>query len=878
MQRNKRLGFASLVLLLTTSLLVACGGKEERKAKYLEKGKAHLAEKNYDKARIEFKNVLQIDPKSAQGYLYLGQVEEKKQNWSRAFGNYQKAVELDPDLIEARIRLARIYLAQAGALRARDDTGGAANAMGLAQEQIAEIQTRAPENLEGLTLQASLWVSDGETDKALEQLEGVIQKDPGLESAAVLLAALYDQQGRGDDAEALLVKAAQANSEPLVLQQALVQLYRKHGKNDKAEAVLRDLVSKQPDELAYRLSLASFLAQTEQLDAAETVLREMIAADPEDTQRYLVLSEFLATRRSKQAAIDELKTAIEQNPELTDLQFGLVGLYLGNEQANEAQALLNRMIDNLGVEPAGLKARITLAQLIAAEDPASERVSALVAEVLEEDSGNSDALLLSGRLAARRGDYVQAIGDFRTILKDQPDSAQVLRLLAAAHLENDEPELARDTLMRGVKSNPTDAQLRLSLAQLMVRDEDFDAALAQVDAILQTDKYNEAALRIKYGLLAHQGDAAGMEEVVKLMQAGAPEKEEGYLAEARLRFAQKDYDAALALVNQVLKQNPDSVKALLAKADVLAAQNKFAEAIAVSEKLQQLAPDSGQGEYLKGRLLEQQGDSTAAMQQYEATLQKAPASVDALTALVNLELQHDPARAEQRLLAVLEANPQHPSAAELLGSVYLASKDFAKAEKAFEQQLAITPDRVATYMRLAQARAAQDDLTGTKAAYEQGLRVLPNEPQLMLGMAGVYERQKDHEAAISVYETVLDRHPNNAIATNNLAALLSDFRTDAESLAKAAALAAKLENTDQPAFLDTAGWVYYRRGDYPRAVEILKKAVERSPQVPVFRYHLGMAYYKMGDKAAASEQLSRATDGEFSYEGIEEARAALKDL
>ena len=65
--------------------------------------------------------------------------------------------------------------------------------MGLVQEQIKEIQARDPENLEGLTLEASLWVNDGDTDKAMEQLERVVQKDPGLQSAAVLLAALYDQ-------------------------------------------------------------------------------------------------------------------------------------------------------------------------------------------------------------------------------------------------------------------------------------------------------------------------------------------------------------------------------------------------------------------------------------------------------------------------------------------------------------------------------------------------------------------------------------------------------------------------------------------------------------------------------------------------------------
>ena len=156
MKLMNRLFAAGFVLLLITSLLTACGGKEERKAKYLEKGKAYLTEKNYDKAEIELKNVLQIDPKTAEAYLYLGEISERKRDWRKAFGNYNKASELDPELIEPRIHLAQIYLIQAGTLRARDDEEAAANTMGLVQEQIKEIQARDPENLEGLALEASL--------------------------------------------------------------------------------------------------------------------------------------------------------------------------------------------------------------------------------------------------------------------------------------------------------------------------------------------------------------------------------------------------------------------------------------------------------------------------------------------------------------------------------------------------------------------------------------------------------------------------------------------------------------------------------------------------------------------------------------------------
>ena len=134
--------------------------------------------------------------------------------------------------------------------------------------------------------------------------------------------------------------------------------------------------------------------------------------------------------------------------------------------------------------------------------------------------------------------------------------------------------------------------------------------------------------------------------------------------------------------------------------------------------------------------------------------------------------------------------------------------------------------------------------------------------------------------AIAAYEKALDANENLPAVANNLAALLADYRSDRASFERAYELAAQFEKSDNPAFIDTLGWVYYRLGETQKALPLLEKAVDTAGQIPVLRYHLGMAYYANGQQARAREELEKAISdaGERSFTGIEDARQTLQSL
>jgi len=117
--------------------------------------------------------------------------------------------------------------------------------------------------------------------------------------------------------------------------------------------------------------------------------------------------------------------------------------------------------------------------------------------------------------------------------------------------------------------------------------------------------------------------------------------------------------------------------------------------------------------------------------------------------------------------------------------------------------------------------------------------------------------------------------PLNDIVANNLAALISDISTDPRQLAYAVSLVARFNDSTNPYFLDTLGWLHYQQGNYREAVPLLASAVKFAPGIPPIRYHLGMALLKTGDVKAAQVHFREAIAAKVEFSGVDEARRAL---
>lgn len=541
------------LVLLMASALAACGGAEDRKAAYMEKGQALYDAGDFDKARLEFKNVLQIDPKDIPSRFMLAQTLEKTQDWRGAAGHYLGVIEADPTHREALSRMGQIYLLGRNTEEAKK----------LADKLIA-LNAKDPD---GLTLQAGIKALGKDLDGALVDAKAALAAEPGHVNASALAASLYLQSNKPDDAVAALKAALDKDPKNSTVQALLARVYTQVGKKDDAEKLFRDIVASEPKVLGHRLRLAQFLAEQEKLDDAEAVLTkaaEEITEEAKDANTAkLSLVEFQAKTRSADKAIATLVAMVGKNPKSFELRSALAKLYEAANKPEEAKTTYQAIIDDEAEPnaPQALAAKTRKAMVMARTgDPTGSRT--LVEEVLKENPRDQDALVLRGSLSLEAGDASAAIADYRSALKDSPNSPDVSRLLARAHQANKEPQLAIDTLLKSAEANPAALQLRGDLANLYSQQQNLDAVIGQLDEVLKQDPDNRPAIEGKFKTYIYQkawDKAMGVADQLKILLPNDPM---GFYYAGLVYQAQQKLPESIEQFESALAVSPDAVQPL----------------------------------------------------------------------------------------------------------------------------------------------------------------------------------------------------------------------------------------------------------------------------------------------------------------------------
>ncbi len=726
-------------LALMISGLAACGGAEDRKAKYFERGKELFEEGNYVKAELEFKNVLQIDPKHADAWYMLGRAAEKQQEWRNAFGAYAGALEADAEHVPAMVAQGHLYRLSGAHDKALE---AAKTALGL-----------APGDADALILRGATRAQLGESEAAVADARAALRSDPDNVRAISLTAMFAANEGKLDEAIGLVEQGVEKHPKDISLQLLLVGLYEKKGDTAQAVEMLRRLIGNNPDDLKFRLQLASYYARKDDRESAEQVLREAIEAMPESAQAKLALADFLAKNGDASAAEQALRDFIKTQPENYELHFGLAKLYMGTGKAAQAKKVYEGMItaDDLG--PSGLRARTRLAELLLAE---GERVEAgeLVAMVLKENPKDTDALIVRAMLALLHKDPDQAITDVRTVLGGIPNDPRATRLLAQGHLQKNEVTLAREALEKGVKASPKDVALSLDLARVLVATGDSERAMVVLKNLVEAVPDNYSAARTLGNLQIAQQRWEALKELAQLLKQKQPDNPLGYYFMGIAHRGQKAPEKSVKEFEQALAFKPDAIQALVELSKSYLALQQPEKALAQIEKVLAGNPDNLAARDLKGEIYLQQkryAEAEAVFKEIIAANPKWP------TPYRNLYSLYRARQDQERALTILREGVEATDDTNLrflLAGIHERRREGAQAKVQYEAILAKAPQSVLAANNLAMLLANGEP---DQAALDRALELVKGfdkarNPLLVDTLGWVRYQRGEYEEAVALLE------------------------------------------------------------------------------------------------------------------------------
>jgi tetratricopeptide (TPR) repeat protein len=145
--------------------------------------------------------------------------------------------------------------------------------------------------------------------------------------------------------------------------------------------------------------------------------------------------------------------------------------------------------------------------------------------------------------------------------------------------------------------------------------------------------------------------------------------------------------------------------------------------------------------------------------------------------------------------------------------------------------------------------ARKGRIEDARGVYQRGLETLPDDARLLYARALLAAEQNDVPAAEKDLRRVIELKPDDAEALNALGYTLAD-RTDRRAEALDLIERAYKLKPDEPAIIDSLGWIRYRMGDLEASLEALRRAYEKQAD-PEIAAHLGEVLWVKGDRDEA---------------------------
>jgi tetratricopeptide (TPR) repeat protein len=674
-----------------------------------------------------------------------------------------------------------------------------------------------PQRADGHVMRAAALLMQRKYVDVEEEIQTALSLEPNSEDALIVLASLHVAEKRPAEAEKVITDGLAANPSSVQLLGFRVKQLRDQGRREEVEDILRQLIAIEPGNPEHVIALAKDLIAEKRPDAAMELFRQSIAKSADKERLLGAYGEFLKVNSGAATAISEISALADDFAGNAKYQFLLARLHVEARQFAEASRILNGLLDSLQRQNEKLDVRAELARielLNGSRDNAASQLDAII----QEDKGQHNALVLRANMAFEDRRFDSAIADARSALNEDPRSAGALAILAQSYLQTGEQDLAIDVLRDLTNAAPSNLDAHLQLAGLLLQQTP-DEALEHIDAAIDLAPENHA-LRLRKAQALIYTKRGSQAEVIghALLQSDATAGI-GHQILGEAAFVRKDFATAIAELKAAME-----------------AGRSFNE---IGPKLTQAM------EFAKSDATNSSSGETA----------------------------------ESLLRQRIARDPRDALSLILLADLRLAAGDTMSAEQALGRAIEVDPTNSVPYLKLSQVLRQNGKIEEMTSVLSKAEKQFPEDRLMQESAAIGREISKNYEGARAAYQQVLQKWPNSMVAANNLAQLVADiWPEDRDQLSAARQVLEKYRSQDNPAILDTLGWVQTRLGNTEDAVILLERATTLAPDSREAQYHYAVALAQKGLKDKAKITLQKSLLGDASFRGVDDARLLLNDM
>jgi tetratricopeptide (TPR) repeat protein len=241
-------------------------------------------------------------------------------------------------------------------------------------------------------------------------------------------------------------------------------------------------------------------------------------------------------------------------------------------------------------------------------------------------------------------------------------------------------------------------------------------------------------------------------------------------------------------------------------------------------------------------------------------------------------------RAATEFRAAVTIDPKYEDAWKELCFLYILDKDTVRAHAAVEEYAAVFSESGTAWRLRGYVLGMRKDYDGAVAAFRRAIEIYPNDFFSHFELATILERQKRVDEAADAFRGALRIRPRDATTANNLGYMWADAGINLDSAKVLIELALNKE-PNNGAYLDSYAWVFYRLGDYERALHYMDLALKDDGirDEPVIFEHLGDIHFKLKNYAEAESAYRRALelktkDAERVRERLAEIRTLMREM